>query len=148
LQVQHKRILRTARTGVKAVTGLFIDHDPGAIDKYWSEEPIQHNPMFPSYRDVTKGCASNPPPGFTDEMGAVIMARAIVFEPRVMLMDEPLSTLDKKIREHMQLEIRKLLDDLGSTTIYVTHDQREALSALYQSPSPPLASSAGRLLTA
>ncbi|GLS21017.1 hypothetical protein GCM10007874_40340 [Labrys miyagiensis] len=57
----------------------------------------------------------------------VALARAIVYEPRVMLMDEPLSALDKNLREQMQFEIRKLHDDLGITTIYVTHDQREAL---------------------
>ena len=58
----------------------------------------------------------------------VALARAIVFEPRVMLMDEPLSALDKNLREEMQFEIRRLHDDLGITTIYVTHDQREALT--------------------
>ena len=58
----------------------------------------------------------------------VALARAIVFEPRVMLMDEPLSALDKNLRESMQHEIRRLHDDLGITTIYVTHDQREALT--------------------
>ncbi|MFB9980787.1 ABC transporter ATP-binding protein [Mesorhizobium kowhaii] len=58
----------------------------------------------------------------------VALARAIVFEPRVMLMDEPLSALDKNLRETMQHEIRRLHDDLGVTTIYVTHDQREALT--------------------
>ena len=58
----------------------------------------------------------------------VALARAIVFEPRIMLMDEPLSALDKNLREQMQIEIRRLHDDLGITTIYVTHDQREALT--------------------
>jgi len=58
----------------------------------------------------------------------VALARAIVFEPRVMLMDEPLSALDKNLRETMQYEIRRLHDELGITTIYVTHDQREALT--------------------
>lgn len=58
----------------------------------------------------------------------VALARAIVFEPRVMLMDEPLSALDKKLREEMQIEIRDLHKRLGVTTIYVTHDQREALT--------------------
>jgi putative spermidine/putrescine transport system ATP-binding protein len=58
----------------------------------------------------------------------VALARAIVFEPRVMLMDEPLSALDKNLREDMQFEIRRLHDSLGVTTIYVTHDQREALT--------------------
>ena len=58
----------------------------------------------------------------------VALARAIVFEPRVLLMDEPLSALDKHLREAMQIEIRRLHDRLGMTTISVTHDQREALT--------------------
>ena len=58
----------------------------------------------------------------------VALARAIVFEPRILLMDEPLSALDKKLREHMQIELRRLHDELGMTTVYVTHDQREALT--------------------
>ena len=58
----------------------------------------------------------------------VALARAIVFEPRILLMDEPLSALDKKLREHMQIELRRLHDQLGMTTVYVTHDQREALT--------------------
>ncbi len=58
----------------------------------------------------------------------VALARAIVFEPRILLMDEPLSALDKKLRERMQIEIRRLHEMLGMTTVYVTHDQREALT--------------------
>jgi putative spermidine/putrescine transport system ATP-binding protein len=58
----------------------------------------------------------------------VALARAIVFEPRILLMDEPLSALDKQLREHMQLELRQLHEALGMTTVYVTHDQREALT--------------------
>jgi putative spermidine/putrescine transport system ATP-binding protein len=58
----------------------------------------------------------------------VALARAIVFEPRILLMDEPLSALDKKLRERMQIEIRHLHERLGMTTIYVTHDQREAIT--------------------
>jgi putative spermidine/putrescine transport system ATP-binding protein len=58
----------------------------------------------------------------------VALARAIVFEPRIVLMDEPLSALDKQLREHMQIELRQLHNKLGTTTIYVTHDQREALT--------------------
>ena len=58
----------------------------------------------------------------------VALARAIVFEPRILLMDEPLSALDKKLRETMQIEIRHLHERLDMTTVYVTHDQREALT--------------------
>ncbi|MEP9389207.1 ABC transporter ATP-binding protein [Mesorhizobium sp. KR9-304] len=58
----------------------------------------------------------------------VALARAIVFEPKVLLMDEPLSALDKTLREEMQIEIRELHNKLQITTLYVTHDQREALT--------------------
>lgn len=58
----------------------------------------------------------------------VALARAIVFEPRILLMDEPLSALDKKLREEMQIELKYLHRRLGMTTVYVTHDQREALT--------------------
>jgi len=58
----------------------------------------------------------------------VALARAMVFEPRLILMDEPLSALDKQLREAMQIELRHLHKKLGATTIYVTHDQREALT--------------------
>ncbi|WP_342653362.1 ABC transporter ATP-binding protein [Pseudomonas sp. F3-2] len=58
----------------------------------------------------------------------VALARAIVFEPKLILMDEPLSALDKQLREIMQIELRALHKRLGATMIYVTHDQREALT--------------------
>ncbi|RWX81433.1 ABC transporter ATP-binding protein [Neorhizobium lilium] len=58
----------------------------------------------------------------------VAVARALVSQPPVMLMDEPLSALDKKLRDQMQLEIMRLHRTVGVTIIYVTHDQEEALS--------------------
>jgi putative spermidine/putrescine transport system ATP-binding protein len=58
----------------------------------------------------------------------VALARALVFEPSVVLMDEPLAALDKKLREEMQLEVRRLHRELGVTMVYVTHDQGEAMS--------------------
>lgn len=58
----------------------------------------------------------------------VALARAVVRDPPVVLMDEPLSNLDRKMRETMRVEIKKLQSRLGITTIYVTHDQEEALS--------------------
>jgi multiple sugar transport system ATP-binding protein len=58
----------------------------------------------------------------------VAMGRAIVREPQAFLMDEPLSNLDAKLRVQMRAEIAGLQDDLGVTTIYVTHDQTEAMT--------------------
>lgn len=57
----------------------------------------------------------------------VAIARALVFEPDLLLLDEPLAALDRKLREEMQLEFRRIQQELGVTTINVTHDQREAL---------------------
>jgi iron(III) transport system ATP-binding protein len=58
----------------------------------------------------------------------VALARALVSEPDLLLLDEPLSNLDAKLREDMRLEIRRIQRSLGLTTVYVTHDQAEALS--------------------
>jgi putative spermidine/putrescine transport system ATP-binding protein len=57
----------------------------------------------------------------------IALARAVVFNPPVLLMDEPLGALDKKLREHMQLELKHIQSRLKRTVIYVTHDQEEAL---------------------
>jgi putative spermidine/putrescine transport system ATP-binding protein len=87
----------------------------------------------------------------------VAMARALVSHPRLLLMDEPLGALDKKLREQMQFEIRNIHRSIGTTFVYVTHDQTEALTmsdlvvvmkqgriaqagtprALYESPQSP-----------
>jgi putative spermidine/putrescine transport system ATP-binding protein len=58
----------------------------------------------------------------------VALARSFVYQPSIILMDEPLGALDKKLREHMQIEIKQLHRETGATTIYVTHDQEEALA--------------------
>lgn len=58
----------------------------------------------------------------------IALARALVFEPELVLMDEPLGALDKQLREHMQFEITNLAHQLGITVVYVTHDQTEALT--------------------
>ena len=69
----------------------------------------------------------------------VALARALILKPKVLLLDEPLSALDKKLREQMQSELRHLQRAVGITFILVTHDQYEALTMsclLYTSPSP------------
>ncbi len=58
----------------------------------------------------------------------IALARALVFEPELVLMDEPLGALDKQLRERMQFEITNLAHELGITVVYVTHDQTEALT--------------------
>jgi mannopine transport system ATP-binding protein len=58
----------------------------------------------------------------------VAVARALVFDPPVILMDEPLGALDKKLREAMQFEIKRIQERIGATVVYVTHDQEEALT--------------------
>ena len=58
----------------------------------------------------------------------IAIARAIVNEPKVLLLDEPLGALDLKMRQDMQYELKRLKDELGITFIYVTHDQEEALT--------------------
>ena len=58
----------------------------------------------------------------------VAVARALVFDPELVLMDEPLGALDKQLREQMQYEIKHIHENLGVTIVYVTHDQTEALT--------------------
>jgi len=58
----------------------------------------------------------------------VALARALIGRPQVLLLDEPLAALDRKLRKAMQLELRRIHDELGTTFLYVTHDQEEALT--------------------
>ena len=65
--------------------------------------------------------------GLSEAEVGVALARAVVTHPRILLFDEPLSNLDAKLREHVRVEIRELQKRLQITSIYVTHDQAEAL---------------------
>jgi iron(III) transport system ATP-binding protein len=60
------------------------------------------------------------------------LARALVMEPKLLLLDEPLSNLDAKLRERMRFELKRLQNELGLTTVYVTHDQYEALALSHE----------------
>jgi ABC-type Fe3+/spermidine/putrescine transport system ATPase subunit len=62
------------------------------------------------------------------QMQRIALARALVNRPRVLLLDEPLSALDLKIRLEMEVELRRIHRESGATFVYVTHDQREALA--------------------
>jgi multiple sugar transport system ATP-binding protein len=66
------------------------------------------------------------------ERQRVALARAVVREPRVYLMDEPLSNLDAKLRVQMRGELKRLQHELGTTTVYVTHDQTEAMTLAHR----------------
>ena len=78
--------------------------------------------------DLTPYLARKPKELSGGQRQRVAMGRAIVREPQVFLMDEPLSNLDAKLRVQMRAEIAKLQHELGVTTIYVTHDQVEAMT--------------------
>lgn len=67
---------------------------------------------------------------FGGQQQRIALARALVFDPALVLMDEPLGALDKQLREHMQFEIKHLHESLGITVVYVTHDQGEALTGV------------------
>jgi iron(III) transport system ATP-binding protein len=60
------------------------------------------------------------------------LARALVMEPQLLLLDEPLSNLDAKLRQRMRFELKRLQSELGVTTVYVTHDQSEALALSHE----------------
>jgi iron(III) transport system ATP-binding protein len=96
---------------------------------HWSEERIKETVEEVIEMLGLKGLTQR----WTSELSGgqqqrVAVARALVLKPKVLLFDEPLSNLDAKFRKHMRGEIRNLQKDLGITSVYVTHDQAEALA--------------------
>lgn len=95
----------------------------------WSEEKIreaiQETVRMVGLEGLTQRGSSELSGG---QQQRVAVARALVLKPKVLLFDEPLSNLDAKLRKHMRGEIRNLQKDLGITSVYVTHDQSEALA--------------------
>ena len=85
-------------------------------------------------RDAGAGRARRPSPArFPRQLSGgqqqrVALARALVIRPQILLLDEPLSNLDAKLREEMQIELRQIQRTVGTTTILVTHDQGEAMA--------------------
>jgi ABC-type Fe3+/spermidine/putrescine transport system ATPase subunit len=88
-------------------------------------EKVAHAMGLVNMKGLEKRCPGELSGG---QQQRVALARALVLNPDVLLLDEPLSNLDAKIRIQVRAEIRKLQKDLGITTIYVTHDQEEALT--------------------
>ena len=104
--------------------------------------PLRHKKPKPTAREIKRtrqqGAGAGPsrtgsrtgrrPISRAASSSALALARALVAEPRVLLLDEPLSNLDAKLREEMRLEIREVVERLGVTTLFVTHEQIEALT--------------------
>ncbi len=100
--------------------GLRVRHAPDAVVKERTTRALELvglGPLAERYATKLSG----------GQRQRVALARAIVYEPRVVLFDEPLSNLDAKLREQMRVELVRLQHEVGITSIYVTHDQAEAL---------------------
>ena len=98
---------------------------------------VKHMPKAEARDKAEEGLAMVGLKGYGDRLPSelsggqqqrVAVARAIVLEPEVLLLDEPLSNLDAKLRRHVREEIRQIQQDLGLTAVYVTHDQEEAMA--------------------
>jgi spermidine/putrescine transport system ATP-binding protein len=107
------------------------------VDKYeknYTTRPLTRNEMKQRVKAIIEKIGLNGKENkFPQELSGgmqqrVALARSLVIEPDIILLDEPLSALDAKVRHQMQLELKRLHQELGITFILVTHDQEEALS--------------------
>ena len=102
--------------------GLKHSSDLGARER---EEKVE---SIAELLDITELLEKNPDDMSGGQKQRVALGRAIVRDPDVFLLDEPLSNLDAKLRARMRTELQQIQDDLGVTTVYVTHDQTEAMT--------------------
>ncbi|MDR9382743.1 MAG: ATP-binding cassette domain-containing protein, partial [Natronomonas sp.] len=95
----------------------------------FTDEEIEERAMSAAdILDITDLLGRKPGALSGGERQRVALGRAICRDPQVFLMDEPLSNLDAKLRAQMRMELQRLQEDLGTTTVYVTHDQTEAMT--------------------
>src|SRR3972149_7011803 len=125
--------------GVSAVEGLDLEVKPGELVSLLVPSGCGKTTTLrlvagflkPEAGEIWVGdrCLSSPAPGELSggQQQRVAVARALVVEPEILLLDEPLSNLDANLREEMRFEIRRLHETFAITTLYVTHDQAEAM---------------------
>jgi iron(III) transport system ATP-binding protein len=102
-------------------------------NKKYSRKQIEENVMRVLHVVALDGLESREATKLSGgQQQRLALARALVMEPQLLLLDEPLSNLDAKLRERMRFELKRLQRDLGITTIYVTHDQSEALALSHE----------------
>jgi iron(III) transport system ATP-binding protein len=104
--------------------GLVLTHGPSRLDGKQASERIRHALALVQLEDFEKRPARLLSGG---QQQRVALARALAVNPKVLLMDEPLSNLDARLREEVRSKIKKLATELGITVLYVTHDQIEAM---------------------
>ena len=125
----HMSVFDNLAFGLRARKSIVDVDDPKAKARKFRpdeiEEKVKTAARILKIEDLLKRKPSELSGG---QQQRVAMGRAIVRQPKVFLMDEPLSNLDAKLRAHMRTELKRLTIDLGVTTIYVTHDQAEAMT--------------------
>ncbi len=125
----HMNVRDNIAFGLKARKILVDKDDPKAVPRKLRPEEIEDKVQRAANILKIPDLLERKPKELSGgQQQRVAMGRAIVREPKVFLMDEPLSNLDAKLRAHMRTELKRLQIELGVTTIYVTHDQAEAMT--------------------
>jgi multiple sugar transport system ATP-binding protein len=125
----HMSVYDNIAFGLKARKVLVDKNDPKAKPRKFTREEVDKKVKTAvEILKIEELLKRKPSELSGGQQQRVAMGRAIVREPKVFLMDEPLSNLDAKLRSHMRTELKRLQIELGVTTIYVTHDQAEAMT--------------------